>query len=78
MALVPQRIMNAYKFTKLEAGLYHKGDFVLNFGGCVQNPRRHCAKEMRPIIAQMAHEKGAAAAASKHAPAVGDDKPGVA
>ncbi|KAI9862583.1 MAG: hypothetical protein M1830_006174, partial [Pleopsidium flavum] len=51
LALVPQRIMNAYPgpLTGHEGShLFEEEDFVIRFAGCETNATRSCEKEMEP------------------------------
>lgn len=69
---MPQRILNAYKTGKSQNEVYQEGDFVLSFGECARDPKRRCAKEMRPVIARLAAHDGHGAAAVRDA---GADEP---
>ncbi|EAW10520.1 putative alpha-1,6-mannosyltransferase subunit [Aspergillus clavatus NRRL 1] len=51
LALVPQRIMNAYSKDSSTAsvdGTYKDGDLIIRFFGCDSDPKRNCEKEMDP------------------------------
>jgi len=51
LALVPQRIMNAYHAPSTDhegSGLFEEDDFVIRFAGCELNTTRNCEKEMEP------------------------------
>ncbi|KAI9931327.1 hypothetical protein ASPWEDRAFT_166723 [Aspergillus wentii DTO 134E9] len=51
LALVPQRIINAYSRDSPGAavdGTYKDGDFVIRLLGCDSDPKRSCEKELEP------------------------------
>ncbi|KAF9888106.1 hypothetical protein FE257_009242 [Aspergillus nanangensis] len=51
LALVPQRIINAYSKESNGAGKdgsYKEGDFIIRFFGCDSDPKRNCEKELDP------------------------------
>ncbi|GAB7352888.1 hypothetical protein MBLNU459_g3483t1 [Dothideomycetes sp. NU459] len=49
LALIPQRILNAYTSGPAE-GIYKEGDFVANFHGCQRDPQRDCEKEIQHLL----------------------------
>ncbi|THC94404.1 hypothetical protein EYZ11_006133 [Aspergillus tanneri] len=51
LALIPQRIINAYSRDSLGAstdGTYKEGDLVLRLAGCDTDTKRNCEKELEP------------------------------
>lgn len=52
MAVVPQRVLNAYSKDSTGAaidGTYKEGDLVLRFVGCDSDNQRSCEMEMEPF-----------------------------
>ena len=51
LALVPQRVINAYSKDSTGAsldGTYKEGDLLIHFFGCDKDAKRSCEKEMDP------------------------------
>ncbi|PGH27263.1 hypothetical protein AJ80_00973 [Polytolypa hystricis UAMH7299] len=55
LALVPQRVMNAYSVNSKPIGrdgLYQDNDFIINFAGCEYRGKTNCETEMEPYFAK--------------------------
>lgn len=59
LALIPQRIMNAYNpKSPLPGpdGRYQEGDFLVRFAHCDADSSRNCSEEMEPYYNKWAKE----------------------
>ena len=56
LALVPQRLLNAYGVDIQSRGgtevMYKEGDFVVNLVGCANDAGRSCEQEINPYYRQ--------------------------
>jgi len=47
MAMIPQKVMNAYPNVPDLGGIYEDGDFLVHLKGCAEGEDRSCEREFQ-------------------------------